>query len=142
MAQEITNFARFYAALRRLPCTGSREELKESLVRQYTWGRTASLREMRRGEYDACCAAMERLAPPRREEWPGQAARAELRRLRSAVLLRMQQAGVDTTRWDLVDRFTLSPRIAGKPFRRLGPEELQALIPKLEAIKKKKEGRP
>ena len=123
MAQEVTNFARFYAALRRLPCTGSREELKETLVRQYTWGRTASLREMRRGEYDSCCAAMERLAPPRREGWPG-------------------QAGVDTTRWDLVDRFTLSPRIAGKPFRRLGPEELQALIPKLEAIKKKKEGRP
>ena len=29
MAQEVTNFARFYALFNKLPCTGDREEFKK-----------------------------------------------------------------------------------------------------------------
>lgn len=59
MAQEITNFARFYASFNRLPYDGDREEFKKSIVMQYTWNRTDSLREMTRKEYGACCSALE-----------------------------------------------------------------------------------
>ena len=37
MAQEVTNFARFYTLFNKLPCTGDREEFKKSIVLQYTW---------------------------------------------------------------------------------------------------------
>jgi len=47
MAQEVTNFARFYTLFNKLPCTGDREEFKKSIVLQYTWNRTDSLKEMR-----------------------------------------------------------------------------------------------
>ena len=46
MAQEVTNFARFYTLFNKLPCTGDREEFKKSIVLQYTWNRTDSLKEM------------------------------------------------------------------------------------------------
>ena len=61
MTQEITNFARFYALFNRLPYTGDREELKRQIVREYTSGRTESLREMTKSEYNTCCAGMEKL---------------------------------------------------------------------------------
>ena len=48
MAQEVTNFARFYALFNKLPCTGDREEFKKSIVQQYTWNRTDSLKEIGR----------------------------------------------------------------------------------------------
>lgn len=53
------NYARFYVLLNRLP-TEDREELKASLVGQYTGGRTESLREMTDKEYDAMCEAMQK----------------------------------------------------------------------------------
>ena len=56
---------------------------------------------------------------------------------RSAVLKRLQQIGVDTTDWNRVNGFLQQPRIAGKPLYKLDSDELAALIPKLEAIKKK-----
>ena len=49
----------------------------------------------------------------------------------------MQQIGVDTTDWSLVNAFLRQPRIAGKPLYELDGQELDELIPKLEAIKKK-----
>lgn len=62
MAQEVTNFARFYTLFNKLPCTGDREEFKKSIVLQYTWNRTDSLKEMTAKEYEACCTALEELA--------------------------------------------------------------------------------
>ena len=50
------NYARFYVLLNRLP-TADRDELKATLVSQYTGGRTESLREMTNKEYDAMCDA-------------------------------------------------------------------------------------
>ena len=52
MAQEVTNFARFYTLFNKLPCTGDREEFKKSIVLQYTWNRTDSLKEMTAKEYE------------------------------------------------------------------------------------------
>ena len=61
----------------------------------------------------------------------------ELKRLRSAVLHRMQKLGIDTTDWNAVDSFCSRPRIAGKPFARMELAELEVLIAKLEAIRRK-----
>lgn len=66
-----------------------------------------------------------------------EAVRKELRRKRSVCLKLMQQLDVDTTDWTRVDNFCLHPRIAGKPFRQINIEELEALSVKLRAIKRK-----
>ena len=70
---------------------------------------------------------------------PSAAYRERLRRARSAALNRMQRLGVDTAdrTFAAVDEFCLDPRIAGKPFGMLTVDELQALVPKLEAILRK-----
>ena len=62
-----------------------------------------------------------------------------LRKARSAVLKRMQRLGIDTTdsSFTPVNEFCMDLRIAGKPFGLLTVEELQSLIPKLEAILRK-----
>lgn len=65
---------------------------------------------------------------------------ASLKRQRSAVLKRMQQIGIDTTDWNRVNAFLSHPRIAGKPLCELDGDELSALVPKLESIKKKLKG--
>ena len=54
MAQEVTNFARFYALFNKLPYQGDREEFKKQIVLQYTWNRTDSLKEMTAKEYEVC----------------------------------------------------------------------------------------
>lgn len=127
MKQEVTNFARFYASFNLLPCPGDREEFKKSIVMQYTWNRTESLREMTRKEYDDCCEALEKLTG-RKEE---------LKKRRSACLKLMQQIGIDTTDWARINDFCQHPRIAGKPFARINLEELAGLSVKLRSIKRK-----
>ena len=127
MAQEVTNFVRFYAAFKLLPCSGDREELKRSLVRQYTWDRTDSLREMTKREYDACCDSLERMVNYQ----------PDLKKRRSIVLLLMQELGIDTTDWARINAFCEDKRIAGKPFGRLSTDELIDLATKLRGIKAK-----
>lgn len=127
MAQEITNFARFYAAFARLPHSGDREEFKRSIIHQYTWGRTDSLKEMSRQEYQACCAALEALS----------GMRDDLRKARSRCLKLMQRVGVDTSSWERIDAFCTHPRIGSKPFARLSITQLDALSTKLHAIARK-----
>lgn len=53
------NYARFYALLGRLP--GRNDDTKAHLVARFTAGRTTSLRQMTPAEYDALCAALERV---------------------------------------------------------------------------------
>ena len=131
------NYARFYALLNRLP-TADREELKAELVRQYTGGRTDSLREMTDGEYDGLCEAMRRMD----SGWKAREAyREELRYRRSVCLKLMQKHGVDTTDWERVDAFCMDPRINGKKFARLSTEELQGLAVKLRMIARKRRER-
>lgn len=59
MKQQVSNFGRFYTAIREMNPIGDRDEVKRSIVLQYTDGRTESLREMTRAEYDRCCADLE-----------------------------------------------------------------------------------
>lgn len=128
----VTNFARFFAAFNRLPYGGNREEFRKQVVLQYTWNRTASLREMTRREYNDCCDALERL----NGEKDGQ------RKLRSINLKLMQKLGIDTTDWTRINAFCRDPRIAGKVFARLDSSELEALSVKLRSIQRKGGLRP
>ena len=124
-------YARFYALLGQLPGAD-----KETLVRQFTDGRTTHLHLMSSGEYSAMCREMSRVSgdDARQAAW-----RAELRRKRSAVLHQMQLLGVDTADWTAVDRFCLDPRIAGSAFRELDGDALTALLVKLRIIRRKRE---
>lgn len=134
MKQEVTNFARFYALFNKVPYYGDREEFKRAIVRQYTWNRTESLREMTRDEYNACCDALERLTG--QDEWRKKL-REELRSRRSTCLKLMQQLGVDTADWARVNDFCRDPRIAGKPFAQIDTEGLEQLAVKLRTIERK-----
>ena len=134
MAQEVTNFSRFYASFNKLPYHGDREVFKQQIVLQYTWNRTDSLREMTSKEYEACCSALEKLSG--QDEWR-QKLREELRRKRSVCLKLMQQLGIDTIDWNRVNEFCNNPRIAGKPFVQISTAELEQLAIKLRAIQRK-----
>ena len=123
------NYARFYTLLKLLPGAD-----KETLVSQYTDGRTTSLRETTRQEYDRMCRDMERETGY--DEFV-EGIRRQLRRKRSEVLKLMQQLGVDTTDWDRVNAFCTDARIAGKLFRKISVDELEELAVKLRAIKRK-----
>lgn len=131
---QISNYHRFYASLNRLP-GGDREDLKEALVSSYTNGRTTSLREMTEAEYKTMCAALEQKVNPDARALYIQ----ERKRRRSSALHQLQLYGVDTTDWNKVNAFCEQPRIAGKPFRDLDSEELEALTRKMRAIIRKRD---
>lgn len=113
--------------LGQLPGDVDRDDLKRSLVLQCTDNRTDSLREMRRGEYQTCCMALERMV-----NW-----REKLRKHRSLCLKLMQQLGIDTTDWNRINAFCRDGRIAGKPFGMLNLEGLEQLARKLRSIERK-----
>lgn len=124
------NYARFYALLKQI--AGDVDVVKETLIGEHTGGRTTSLREMSTLEYNAMCDALQaEIAHPGMAE---DEYRCEVKRLRSAILHRMQKIGIDTADWSVVDAFCLSPRIAGKKFAQLTLPELELMIPKLQAI--------
>ena len=129
MKEEVGNYSRFYATFNKLACPCDREELKRTIVSQYTGGRTESLRGMTQEEYTLCCAGIERIA--------GNAWRAELRAARSGALHQMQLCGIDTADWTRVNAFCQDARISGKAFGRLNMEELEALTVKLRMIRRK-----
>jgi hypothetical protein len=124
MEQEVTNFARFYAAFNRMACVGDREDAKQQIVAQYTQNRTCSLREMTRSEYDACCRQLESVS----------GLRDAVRKQRSVCLRLMQQLGIDTSDWMRVNDFCRNPRIAGKDFGHISERDLHGLERKLRAI--------
>lgn len=127
MAQQVTNFGRFYTAIRALNPIGDRDDVKKSIVYQYTNGRTDSLREMTRAEYDKCCEDLERKT--------GQ--KDELRKERSATLKLMQKMGVDTTDWNRVNLLCRDARIIGKDFYYITADEHRELRRKLRSIERK-----
>lgn len=128
------NYSRFYAIAKAKSI--DLDQHKEVLVAQFTGGRTSSLREMTPAEYEEMC---ECLQTGKQLGEPSAVYRERLRKARSAALNRMQRLGVDTAdrTFAAVDEFCLDPRIAGKPFGMLTVDELQALVPKLEAILRK-----
>lgn len=125
------NYARFYALLGKLPGAD-----KETLVYQFTNGRTSHLHLMDEREYRSMCDEMQRVAgyDERREKY-----RREMRQKRSAVLHQMQLLGIDTADWNKVDGFCRDKRIAGKVFRELDGNGLYLLLKKLRAIRRKRE---
>lgn len=134
MEHEITNFARFYGVFNKLSYKGDKEELKSDLVRQATNGRTESLREVTRREYEDLCSSLERTVPGAAVQ---SAIMAELKRQRSIALHQMQKMGVDTTDWNRINALCKDQRIAGKLFGQMTAEELAAMTVKLRAIERK-----
>lgn len=124
MTKRARTYGRFYGALNAIAASGERDEMKKMLVRQYTHGRTDSLREMSDDEYGRCCRAL--------EEHGRDGER--LRRERSATLKLMQQMGVDTTDWGRVNLLCRHPRIAGRDFYNIEAGEHPGLRRKLRAI--------
>lgn len=124
MTKRARTYGRFYGALNAIAAGGERDEMKRMLVRQYTNGRTESLREMSDAEYGRCCRALE-------ERGRGG---ERLRRERSATLKLMQQMGVDTTDWGRVNQLCRHPRIAGKDFYTIDEGGHRELRRKLRAI--------
>lgn len=128
------NYARFYTLLKKMPGAD-----KETLVEQYTNGRTTHLRETTQQEYNKMCRDMEQVAGY--DEFV-EGIRRQLRRKRSVCLKLMQQLGIDTTDWNRVNAFCEDARIAGKAFRHISIDELEELAVKLRTIKRKKETSP
>lgn len=119
-----SSYATFFALLKQMPGAD-----KESLILQWTGGRTASLREMDEREYNM----MLRDLRSQVEDLTSK------RKARSAVLKQMQLYGIDTTDWDAIDRFCCNPRIAGKRFSHLSVNELKVLRTKILSIRDKAE---
>lgn len=131
--QEVTNFARFYSILKRVPKIGDNEYLKKEMVSVATGGRTESLKEITRKEYDDLCNLLEKRFPEKRNIYV-----EKRRKKRSSCLKLLQKIGVDTTSWTAINNYCKSPKIAGKVFADLDIEELQMLSLKLRMILKKK----
>ena len=131
--QEVTNFARFYSILKRVPKIGDNEYLKKEMVSVATGGRTESLKEITRKEYDDLCNLLEKRFPEKRNIYVEQR-----RKKRSSCLKLLQKIGVDTSSWTAINNYCKSPKIAGKVFADLDIEELQLLSLKLRMILKKK----
>lgn len=127
MKEQVTNFGRFYSAFHKLTIHGEPDEARRQLVLQYTAGRTDSLKEITRKEYEELCSTIEGM----------NGTRDELKRRRSIALKLMQELEVDTTDWAQINDFCRHPRIAGKPFGKLSIDDLIELATKLRSIKRK-----
>ncbi|MBQ7812128.1 MAG: hypothetical protein IJZ70_06945 [Bacteroidales bacterium] len=137
MAKRKYSYSRFYAIAK---AKGIDLEVhKETLISQFTNGRTTSLKDMKQKEYDEMCDCLQ---TGRKPNETADQHKARLKACRSDVLHRLQKLGLDTTDWDKVNEFCKDPRIAGKPFALLTIEELRALVPKLEAILRKPKKQP
>lgn len=131
-----TSFAHFYVLLAQMPGVD-----KEGLVWQYSGLLTTSLREFHERNpmgYIRMISDMQHTIDAMNKRTPKKPAidekTAELKRLRSAVLHRLQKHGIDTTDWNRVNAFMRQPRIAGKTLGEMSIDELKAFIPKIESI--------
>lgn len=130
------SFAKFYVLLGQMPGVN-----KEDLVWQYSAMLTTSLREFYERNpigYARMVGDMQQTVNAMNKQTPRKTAvnenTAELKRLRSAVLHRLQKHGIDTTDWNRVNAFMRQPRIAGKTLGEMSIDELKAFIPKMQSI--------
>lgn len=114
---------------------GIDDDQKRGILLSLTDGRTDTTKGLTYSEAMYLCGYLNGAKSENQELAVGE---RELKRRRSVVLKRMQKIGVDTSDWGAVNAFCLDTRIAGKKFRELEEEELLMLIPKLEAILKKR----
>ena len=117
---------------------GLNEEERRAMIYELTDGRTNSTKELTYAEGQYLSGFLNGAAQMA-DSVGKQLQEKAMKRMRSAVLKRLQQVGIDTTDWDRVNAFLCDKRIAGKPLYALDYEELQGLIPKLESIKRKKD---
>jgi hypothetical protein len=125
------NYSRFYAAFNKLPYDGDREDLRHSIIMEYTDHRTDSLRMLSEREYNNLCESIERKV---RELNVRQPKREYLKKKRRTVLVLLSSYGIDTTSWEEVNRFCQQKQIAGKLFSKLTAEELDNLSRKMRSI--------
>lgn len=116
---------------------GLNEEQRRAMLYELTDGRTNSTKDLTYAEAQYLSGFLNGAAQMA-DNIGTQLEQKAMKRMRSAVLKRLQQIGIDTTDWDTVNAYLGSKKIAGKPLYNLDYEELQALIPKLESIKKKR----
>ena len=146
MPQAINVHARFYGLLRHFP-----HMTKEDLVWQYSGMLTTSLSDFyqkKPGAYYAMVSEMQKIANKMEAEKPKKIESTtasgesptpsgvgpEIKKLRSAILHRLQKYGIDTTNWDRVNGFMENPRIAGKRLYNMSADEMHAFIAKMEII--------
>lgn len=126
--------SRFYALLAKMPGA-----TKEVVVKQYI--ESGSLTELymnRPKDYERMLCDMQNLTNDRTPYVAQQdnviPASQEVKKLRSAILHRLQKFGIDTTDWGRVNGFLELPRIAGKRLYMMNEEEMRAFIRKMESI--------
>lgn len=116
---------------------GLNEDQRRAMLYELTDGRTNSTKDLTYSEAQYLSGFLNGAAQMA-ENIGQQMEEKSMKKMRSAVLVRLQHLGIDTTDWDNVNAYLENKRIAGKPLYRLSYEELQSLIPKLESIKRKK----
>ena len=122
-------YHKFYGLLNALPYDGDRGELKASLVDSISLGRTEHLRDLTEAEYEALCMKLSHLVKQELTE-----GRKMIKRKRRVALLLLQEYGLDTKHWAVVDDFCLQPCISGKRFKDLTVGELENLSRKMRSI--------
>lgn len=100
MGKKKRNYSRFYALCKAKGI--DLEQYKDDLISQFTRGRTTSLKDMKDSEYDEMCDCIQsgRRQSESRDDYV-----LRRKKMRSAVLKRIQQLGVDTTDFDKVNAF-------------------------------------
>lgn len=124
MVTNTRNYSRFFVLLKQM--TGNVN--KDALIWQFSGLRTNSLKDLSEAEYRRLIAYMTHLVSRNQTD------ERKIKKLRSGILTRLQQHGIDTTDWSAVNRFLLDPRIAGKALYQMSIDEMQRLIPRLEQI--------
>jgi len=122
--------ARFYGLIKLFP-----HLTKEDVVWQYSGMMTTSLStfyEKKPTAYFAMISELQTIANSMKT--PEQLASDGIKKLRSAILHRLQKHGVNTTDWSKVNSFLENPRIAGKRLYNMSEADMRAFIPKMESI--------
>lgn len=124
----------FYSLLAKM-----KGQTKDALVWKYSDMLTTSLNEFQEKkpeDYQQMISDMQKIVKATTDKTPATAYQAEreLKKKRSAILHRLQKYGIDTTDWNVVNKFMRNPKIAGKTLGEMSADEMDLLIPKLEAI--------
>lgn len=125
-----TPHTKFYALLELMP-----DFSKEELVQRYSRFKTSSLKEflnINPEGYERMIKDMSALVNMH-QKWHD----AEIKKLRSGVLHRMQKYGIDTSNWNEVNRFLEQAQLGGKRLYDFNAKELTQLISRMEALLQK-----
>lgn len=120
----MANHGQFFKIIQQLP-----EAKKEEIVWAYSNGTTESLSEFLRDDPNGYTLMINELQKRVQMEID-----RETKRLRSAILKRLQEYGINTTDWHEVNRFLELPQIAGKRLYNMTHEDMHTLIPKMQSI--------